>query len=96
LGGRLISFPEIIIAPNGSVGPTAYTVGGQARLSFSTNPPDAGRVTFMPVDGYPTDVNTARFVDYKEVYNTVSRTLTVSFTINFPTCSLPFSAKYRN
>src|SRR6188768_1410272 len=32
---KLISLPDIMVTPNGSVGPEAYTVGGQARLKFS-------------------------------------------------------------
>ncbi len=86
---KLISFPDIIMAPNGSVGPTASMVGGQARLTFSPTNPAAGEIVFVPAVQ-------ASFNRYKESYDAVSNTLTVSFMIHFPSCTLPVSAAYRN
>jgi hypothetical protein len=86
---KLISLPDIIIAPGGSVGPTAAMVGGQARLTFSPTNSAAGEIAFVPAVQ-------ATFNRYKESYDAVNNILTVSFTIHFPSCTLPVSATYRN
>jgi len=93
---KLISFPDVIIAPFGSVGPTSYTVGGQGLMTFNPNNPNAGRITFIAAAGAPAEVNRPSFNKYKEKYDAASSTLTVSFTIHFPSCELPVSATYRN
>jgi hypothetical protein len=93
---RLISLPDINLAPNGSVGPDAYTVGGQAQLRFDVDNNKAGRIHFAPVPGYPIAVNKPRFIQYSENYEIATATLTVSFTIRFENCDLPVSATYRN
>lgn len=93
---KLISLPDILIAPSGSVGPVYYTVGGQARLTFNPNNPIAGKIAFLPVAGNPAGVNTAGFNKYKEDYDTATGTLVVSFTIHFPDCDILVSATYRN
>ena len=93
---RLISLPDINLTPDGSVGPDAYTVGGQAQLHFDVDDKKAGRIHFAPVPGYPIAVNKPRFIQYTENYDTATATLTVSFTIRFQNCDLPISATYRN
>jgi hypothetical protein len=94
-GVRLISFPDIILAPTGSVGPLSYTVGGLGRMTF--NPGGAsGRIEFVPVAGNLPGVNNPRFNAYAENYDAATGILRVSFNINFPTCTLPVAATYRN
>jgi len=94
---KLISFPDITIQVPTASGdtPTVYTVGGQARLTFNPNVPDAGKIAFIPVASNPADVNTPNFRNYVENYNAATGTLTVKFIIRFPACALQVSATYR-
>jgi hypothetical protein len=92
----LISFPDIVFAPTGSVGPGYYTIGGQGEMKFNDGSTTAGRIVFTPVTGYPPAINKPIFNLYHQVYDTAARTLTVSFTIHLNGCLLPVSATYRN
>jgi len=91
----LISFPDVTIAPTGSIGP-AYTVGGQASMRFNTGSTTDGKMSFTPVAGNPNNVNNPLFTDYVDDYNTATHVLTVNFKIRFPDCTLLVDATYRN
>jgi hypothetical protein len=93
---RLISLPDILIAPRGSLGPEAYTLGGQARLTFDAGSTAIGRIAFTSVDSYPAGIKNPRFARYREDYDTETGLLTVSFSIRFDVCLLPVSLTYRN
>jgi hypothetical protein len=88
----LISFPDIVVAPTGSVGP-AFTVGGQAKLTFTTA--TNGRVEFIPVPGNGT-INRPSFTNYAADYDSATHIVTVSLRIHFGTCVLPVTGTYRN
>jgi hypothetical protein len=95
-GITLISFPNITIAPTGSVGPVAYTLGGQAILRFSQGSTTTGIATFMPVVGNSGSDRTPAFTDYVAVYKAAPHLLTVRFNLHFGSCVLPVVANYRN
>jgi hypothetical protein len=88
----LISFPDIVIAPTGSVGP-AFTVGGQAKLAFTTA--TDGRVEFIAVPGNGI-INRPSFTNYAADYDSATHIVTVSLRIHFGTCVLPVTGTYRN
>jgi hypothetical protein len=89
----LISFSEIIYTTAGSLGPTAYSLGGQARLVFSGSA--AGKINFDANSSYPGAVYHPNFNGYTQSYNAATNTLTVHFKIVFAGCTLPVTATYR-
>jgi hypothetical protein len=83
---------------SGSVGPTlgatAYTLGGQVQLNFSSR--STGYMKFTNDPTVPGSVAEPEFSNYIETYHTQSQKLTVSFDILFPSCTLAISATYQN
>lgn len=96
-GGRtVISFDGIYYAPTGSVGPTAYLLGGAASLTFAAGNPTRGRIRFDADTSYPSEVRIPAFKRYSASYDATTHNVRVSFQIEFPSCTLPISATYRN
>ena len=81
---------------NGSAGNTnvAFTLNGQAVLTFSG--PRKGNINFIAPSYVPNDIKSATFIAFSQQYDATTRELTVSFKIEFPNCTLPVSAIYRN
>lgn len=82
----------------GSVGPgsgaTAYILGGQVQLNFSSS--STGYMKFTNDATIPGAVAEPEFSNYSETYNMQSQKLKISFDILFPACTLPISATHQN
>jgi hypothetical protein len=94
-GPAEISFPTLKYDLNGSNATTWY-LGGVAVFTFSTA--TGGKIAFtVPATSSPppASVTNPPFAQYKQSYNVTSGLITISFTINFPACSMPVQATYR-
>jgi len=65
----------------------AYDVSGQAILNFSSA--TSGNIRFKQLPNVDDTIKNPPFSNYAESYNATAKQLTVSFTIGFPSCSLP-------
>jgi len=92
----LISFSDVIFTQTGSVGPTAYRLGGQSRLFFNGGSTTDGTVIFNANQAYPAAVSQPTFNKYSANYDATTHTLVVKLHIHFPACTLPITAVYRN
>lgn len=93
--GALISLPSVLYTENGSLAPTAYNLTGQAVVTFSAGSSTSGLIKFNN-PAYPANIKILPFSNYAASYDANLRRLTVSFLVQFPQCSVPVAAAYRN
>jgi hypothetical protein len=93
--GALISLPSLLYTENGSLAPIAYNLTGQAVVTFSAGSSTSGVIKFNN-PFYPANIKTLPFSNYAANYDANQRLLTVSFRVQFPQCSVPVAAAYRN
>lgn len=73
-------------------GTSYYLLDGQARLIFSTA--TTGNIKFKLTPEYPWSVKEPPFSNYTETVGSVANQITLSFLVNFPSCTLPISILY--
>lgn len=95
-GITLISFPDILYTTAGSVGPTAYRLGGQARLLFNNASTTSGKVIFNANAAAPVAISQPAFNNFSQNYIATNHSLEVKFNILLAGCTLPIDAVYRN
>jgi len=69
-----------------------YLLDGQARLMFSTA--TTGNIKFKATPEYLSSITRPPFSNYTETVGNVSSQITLSFVVNFPSCTLPVSIRY--
>ena len=84
----VVSLPEVTYFD----GTTYYLLDGQARLDFSTA--STGNIKFKLTPEYPLSVKNPPFSDYTETVENPANQLMVSFSVNFPSCTLLVSILY--
>lgn len=94
-GSARILFEEILYTiANGNSRPTYYRLSGQGRISFSSSV--QGRMIFDFPAEYPAGVLKPIVRQYAQTYDADTRLLTVSFNLEFETCTVPISATIRH
>jgi hypothetical protein len=73
-------------------GTSYYLLDGQARLIFSTA--STGNIKFKATPEYLSSVTRPPFSNYTETVGNASNQITLSFVVNFPSCTLPVSILY--
>jgi hypothetical protein len=84
----VVSLPEVTYFD----GTTYYLLDGQARLDFSTA--STGNIKFKLTPEYPLSVKNPPFSDYTETVENPANQIMVSFSVNFPSCTLLVSILY--
>jgi hypothetical protein len=84
----VVSLPEVTYFD----GTTYYLLDGQARLNFSTA--STGNIKFKLTPEYPLSVKNPPFSDYTETVENPANQIMVSFSVNFPSCTLLVSILY--
>ena len=91
-GPAKISLPELMFADATKTPQQYWALEGRAYLMFSTS--TSGQIFFNFVSQYPPSIGLPTFTSYSQVYNAAARSLTVTFVIAFPGCSLPVALVY--
>jgi hypothetical protein len=86
----VVSLPEVTYFD----GTSYYLLDGQARLIFSTA--TTGFIKFKLTSEYPLSVTRPAFSNYTETIAIPANAnqITLSFSVNFPSCTLPVSILY--
>ena len=84
----LVSLPEVTYFD----GTSYYLLDGQARLDFSTV--STGNIKFKVTSEYPLSVVKPPFSNYTETVENPANRILLSFSVNFPSCTLPISILY--
>jgi hypothetical protein len=84
----VVSLPEVTYFD----GTTYYLLDGQARLDFSTA--STGNIKFKLTPEYPLSVKNPPFSEYTETVENPANQIMVSFSVNFPSCTLLVSILY--
>jgi len=84
----VVSLPEVTYFD----GTSYYLLDGQARLVFSTA--STGNIKFKLTPEYPLSVKNPPFSDYTETVENPANQIMVSFSVNFPSCTLLVSILY--
>ena len=84
----VVSLPEVTYFD----GTTYYLLDGQARLNFSIA--STGNIKFKLTPEYPFSVKNPPFSDYTETVENPANQIMVSFSVNFPSCTLLVSILY--
>jgi len=84
----VVSLPEVTYFD----GTSYYLLDGQARLIFSTA--TTGNIKFKATPEYSSSVTRPPFSNYTETIGNPANQITLSFSVNFPSCTLPVSIRY--
>ena len=84
----VVSLPEVTYFD----GTSYYLLDGQARLDFSTA--STGNIKFKRTPEYPLSVTRPPFSNYTETVENPANRIMLSFSVNFPSCTLPVSILY--
>jgi hypothetical protein len=84
----VVSLPEVTYFD----GTSYYLLDGQARLIFSTA--TTGNIKFKLTSEYPLSVMRPLFSNYTETIANPANLIWLSFSVNFPSCTLPVSILY--
>ena len=84
----VVSLPEVTYFD----GTNYYLLDGQARLDFSTA--STGNIKFKLASEYPLSVIKPPFSNYTEAVGNPTNRTWLSFSVNFPLCTLPVSILY--
>jgi len=84
----VVSLPEVTYFD----GTSYYLLDGQARLDFTTA--GTGNIKFKLTSEYPLSVIRPPFSNYTETVGNPANRIWLSFSVNFPSCTLPVSILY--
>ena len=84
----VVSLPEVTYFD----GTNYYLLDGQDRLIFSTT--TTRFIKFKLTSEYPLSVTRPPFSNYTEAVGNPANQITLSFSVNFPSCTLPVSILY--
>jgi hypothetical protein len=73
-------------------GTNYFLLNGQTRLVFSS--PDSGNIKFKQTPEYSLSVTNPPFSNYAETVQDPANLIAVSFSVNFPSCTLPVYILY--
>jgi hypothetical protein len=83
-----ISLPEVTYFD----GSAYYLLDGQTRLVFTTA--TSGNIRFKQIPEYSSTVTYPTFSDYTEVLGNLPNQVVVTFSVSFPSCTLPVYIQY--
>ena len=84
----IVSLPEVTYFD----GTSYYLLNGQTRLDFATA--STGNIKFKQTPEYPLSVKQPPFSNYAETVESPANRIMLSFSVNFPSCTLPVSILY--